>query len=293
MYWPLITFATLCLAVIFGLLLTSFVGKIKWLLLAGGIALIALNIAGLFHSLRSLDIGRMFSPDNHISMDWNQLKNILNDPTVDPVALNNAVHQGTFHYFGDEGDISDAGRFDRYFLRVPPTENFLLYTCGFLFFRYCQKYEFVDPYRAAERGFGLCSQRSMIVSAILNIHGIPAEVIGLDGHVVVSAKYHGQDWVLDPEYGVSIPFPASKVVADPDLISTYYQKAGVSTERISELKMIFAPQGNGPYGRDYSKLFDRFNLAEELAYALKWGIPVFLLIPALPLKRKKDKKDGA
>lgn len=53
---------------------------------------------------------------------------------------------------------------------------------------------------------GLCSQRAFWLSKILREHGTEAELLGLEGHVVVivrdAASHH---WILDPDYGTD-PF---------------------------------------------------------------------------------------
>ena len=61
------------------------------------------------------------------------------------------------HYWRDEG-------INKYYLRIPFWENYLLYIASYIDPEEYLKYEFYDYRRAIERGVGLCSQQAIIVS---------------------------------------------------------------------------------------------------------------------------------
>jgi hypothetical protein len=68
-------------------------------------------------------------------------------------------------YVGDEWDSSDAA-----YAAVSPWDNYLLWLLK-------DRYEFMDPGRAIERGYGFYSQVSRIVYLILDDRGIPSKVL--------------------------------------------------------------------------------------------------------------------
>ena len=149
--------------------------------------------------------------------------------------LNEAVHQGIAHYWRDEG-------INKYNLRIPFYENYLLFIASYLAPEEYLKYEFYDYRRAIERGVGLCSQQAIIVSEILLEKRIPSFIIGLSGHVVLRAQVDADRdewWVLDPDYGVVIPHDIDIIEKNPKIIRSFYAQAGYKPKTIDSLGKIY------------------------------------------------------
>ena len=268
-----------------------------------GAALMLLNIAGLFLSLRHPGIysedGVLFKED--ISLSFEQaVKDAARRPgeTDDAYArrLTRVVNMGVAHYWSEEGA-------DRYRLRVPARENWLLYLKSFTEPEHYSKYEFVDPERALERGVGHCSQQAMILCRLLLDNGINAKIIVLGGHVVVGARTGPGKWIVaDPDYGVVVPRDIMEIMSDPELVRPFYRdveskyldprrKDLLSADRIVE---IYGPEGNVILD-DFINFMgpDRYYF-ELYSYAAIWIIPLLLLLPGAVtvLKVLKVKKDG-
>ncbi len=157
--------------------------------------------------------------------------------------MNDAVYRGVVHYWPETGEAVD-----RYRLRVPVYENYLLYLASYIRPDYFEKYEFVSARKALERGIGLCSQQAMAVRGAMKRNGVPARIVLLSGHVVVTAEVdRGEWWVLDPDYGVVIPKSISEIERDPEIIRPYYRAKGYGDRIIDELAAIYGPEGNRLY----------------------------------------------
>lgn len=120
--------------------------------------------------------------------------------------------------------------------RVAVTDNWLLWGMGCLdgvvtdlgltnvegLFR---AYETLDYRRALRRGFGICSQNALGLASLLeDRYDIEADVIGLDGHVVVEAG----GYLLDPSVGLALPFSlqeAERREAEAGSVSEFYYNA--------------------------------------------------------------------
>ncbi|MFC1884974.1 hypothetical protein ACFL2O_09400, partial [Thermodesulfobacteriota bacterium] len=154
----------------------------------------------LFISLRNPEIyeepGNFFR--NDITLTEDQLLSIINNATTESrealaIELTDAVNKGIAHYWKDEG-------IEKYNLRVPFYENYLLFLAVYINPERFQKYEFTNYKKAMERGVGECSQQAVILYEALKHKDIEAVIVGLHGHVVVMAlidEIAGQWWILD------------------------------------------------------------------------------------------------
>lgn len=252
-----------------------------------GTVLLLLNISGLFLSLRNPDIyqEQKVSFFEDISLTAQEVYSNIAREEREPadrfvLRINDLINRGIAHYWVDEG-------IEKYNLRIPVWENYLLYISSFIDPEHYKKYEFADYVKAIERGVGLCSQHAIIVTGILNANGIEAEMIGLSGHVVLRAKIEEGSWyVADPDYGTVIPHDISEIEDNPEIIRPSYRNLrGLSHVNdiepvIDNLVDIFGKEGNrickdGIRGYTGSEKFNR----EYLSYIFIWIIPIIMLLP--------------
>ncbi|MEJ2418378.1 MAG: hypothetical protein P8Y45_15900 [Exilibacterium sp.] len=158
--------------------------------------------------------------------------------------VNYTVSKAIAHYWYDQG-------VEKYNLRVPFYDNFILYLASYIAPEYFQKYEFMDYHRALERGVGLCSQAAIVLAEFLRDKGMTAKIVGLTGHVLVTAPVDEQEeewWVFDPDYGVTLPFSL-------------------------DIKGNTIKSGNGIEGYGL-----KWYYLEKSVYLLKWLLPVVLIL---------------
>ncbi len=248
-----------------------------------GAALLAASVVGLFTNLRNPAIYHetLRSPAD-LTLTEEQLYEVINSyDGRKPLYVENltdAVGKGIAHYWEDAG-------IDKYHLRVPFHENYLLYFASFVFPGRFRKYEFANYKRAIERGVGLCSQSVIIEGAVLRRKGLQSRVILLSGeHVVlqaeVSDEQSGTWWVADPDYGVTIPFDISTIEKNPELVADSYSKAGYDEPTVSNLMRIYGKGETLVISRNGSRWYHyRKWIGERVVYVLIWVIPGVLMLP--------------
>ncbi len=257
------------------------IGTLVGFLFLAGLLLLSVNIVGIFTSLRA--------PFSEQFAGANEDRTILSEPELISIIesdvsnraaylkrVNTVVHQGILHTWIENG--ADPRR-----LRVPFTHNFILHAASYVKPAWFRNYEFTDWRRASERGIGLCSQQSIIVAEAFAEKGIPSEIVGLSGHVVLQAEADadtGQRWILDPDYGVIVPHGINRIELDPTLIAPFYRKAGYNESDIENLIRIYGAEGNrvfeGPGARKFYALIWEI---ERIAYGMIWALPLILMIP--------------
>jgi hypothetical protein len=244
-----------------------------------GVLLLGLNVVGLCTGLRS---DALYTRPR--SKPWGPLPpasdllaqiNSYNGDTKDYVRrLTRDVSIGIRHYWQDDA-------IDEYHLRVPIQENYLLFGASFIRPDLFMKYEFTDYRKAVERGVGLCSQCVVIVAEVLKEKHIHSHIASLTEHVVVEAQVGDDEWwVLDPDYGVTIPYPLSAVQKDPTLIQKSYMDAGWTLPSIQNLERIYGQYPGTVYPGDGARAYHaKLWIVEELSYIMIWVIPLVLVLP--------------
>ena len=103
-------------------------------------------------------------------------------------------------------------------------------------------------------------------------------MIGLSGHVVATAKIDDDKWIiLDPDYGVNIPFSIQEIEENTELIEPFYLAAGYDIPRITELKRIFGKEGNIIV--ENAKLYKgKIGKIERVSYRVIWIVPLVLIV---------------
>ncbi|MBE8723250.1 hypothetical protein [Sphingobacterium pedocola] len=246
-----------------------------------GIFLLLLNTVGLSKSMRNEELytleHEIRNRKNDVVIRYPDIKKQLvrqeGESEQDfSIRVNSLVHDGFSHYWKKEG-------IDRFHMRVPAWENYLLYMASFVNPKKYERYEFSDYKKNLERGVGLCSSHSTVVKGVLNDHGIKAELLDVGGrHVVVRAEYADRSaYVLDPDYGVYTPHDTAAITTNPELVRASYQ----------DMADLYYEDAVDPYTTDF--LVDIFgrpkhtysvnNKFEPISYVAIWVIPFLLMLP--------------
>lgn len=254
---------------------------LKLILFAVGVALLSLNIYGLFKSLRNPELyaEKQTRRLNDITTPYPEFLENLKRRSGEQdknfaIRVNKAVTDGFLHYWEDDA-------IDKYYLTVPVWENYLLTLASMVKPKKYRKYEFGNYKKNLERGTGLCSTHSTIVKGILNENGIKAELLDLGGHVVINAQIGNEpDFILDPDYGIYIPFSIAQIEANPEITRPFY----------ADIKNQYKPGRQDRYTTDvvvglYEKhrnhTYSTYNWFEGFSYVAKWVIPLLLIFPLM------------
>ncbi len=264
---------------------------IKTILLFAGILLLGINIYGLFKTMRNPAIydeekiirNRL----GDVTIKYPEIKKLLvkksGESNVDfAVRINKVVNDGFAHYWKAEG-------IEKYHMRIPAWENYLLYIASYINPKRYGRYEFSNYKKNLERGVGLCSTHSTVVKGVLLDNGIKAELLDIDGHhVVVRAELGDTTYLLDPDFGVVVPHDTTAIKANPELVRQPY----------ANMASLYYPDAKSPYTTDYMvqifggkrHVYTVDNWFEYFSYWAIWIIPVLLMTPFLLqlLKRKKS-----
>jgi len=253
---------------------------IKISLIAFGIILICLNIAGFFIPLRNDDIYQEAKTlyKNDIIYSYDEVLEIISHKEMSDEKFlekaNDAVNKGVAHYWWDEGK-------NKYKLRVPIYENYILFIASFIYPRVYNKYVFCDYTKNLERGVGLCDIHSIILCGILKNNIIASKIINLTTHIVVMAQVNNDKWyVADPDFGVLIKNSISEIEENPNIIKSYYEGTGNIDFRIRQFSSEGKTISNGIKQYRGSLVF----MIERLSYIGIWIIPCFMFLLAFFLK---------
>ncbi len=254
---------------------------VRLILLITGLVLLAFNIYGLFMSLRN---PALYSEEgtrrvNDLVTPYPELlesfKRRPGEKDMDfAIRINQAVKDGFLHYWED--DV-----ISKYYLTVPPWENYLLTVASVVKPKKYRKYEFSDYRKNLERGTGLCSTHCTILKGVLNKNGIYAELLDLGGHVVITARIgDGPDFILDPDYGIHIPYTRARIEADPEITRPFY--AAIADQYFPGRQDRYTTDVVvGLYEKNRNHIYSTYNWFEEFSYIAVWIIPFLLMFPWL------------
>jgi hypothetical protein len=243
--------------------------------------LLLINVYGLFKSLRNPAIyseeKTLRNRIGDITIQYPEIENDFvrrdHEPDKDyAVRMNKVVNDGFAHYWKEEG-------ISKYHLRVPIWENYLLFAASYINPKAYRTYEFSNYKKDLERGVGLCSSHCIVLKGILNKNGIPAELFDIAGHVVLRTKVNETEWyLLDPDFGIVVPFDTAAVGINPEIVRPYYQN----------MAKLYYPDAKNPYtvdhvveiyGREGNHTYTVDNWFEYFSYWAKWIIPLLLILP--------------
>lgn len=256
-----------------------------------GLLLLIINIYGLFKTMRNPAIYTeeitLRNRINDVTLKYPEIKELLkrndNETNIDfATRINKVVNDGFAHYWKAKG-------IEKYHLRVPVWENYMLFAASYIYPTRYKLYEFSNYKKNLERGAGLCSTHSTIVKGILLDNGIKAELLDVGGHhVVVRAELNDTaTYILDPDFGVVVPFDTAAISANPELVRAPY----------SSLAALYYPDAKDPYTteilvdifgkRKYTYSID--NWFEYFSYWAIWILPFLLMFPyGLDLYKRKQ-----
>ena len=249
-----------------------------------GVMLLLINIYGEFNTLRPHEIHESISDPSKFTEKelYYAINNTEGTRRTVVRQLNEIVNKGISHYW----DTTDEIKLN---LNVPVWENYILYALSFTGDTRFVNYEFANYKKAIERGLGLCSQQSIILSELLLRRNIPAKIIGLDGHVIVSAEVdENMWWILDPNKGVVIPHSINEVEKNPEIIKVYYKNAGY--ENLQTMISHYGVEGN-VHANEYGVIgfTKRKYVIEYVFYIFKWLLPILFVLPAMLLLHRSNR----
>jgi hypothetical protein len=257
-------------------------------LIFGGV-LLMINIYGLNQPIRpNLDPDQDLRFENDMPLTFEQTMAQLDklqqqdDQLLYMEQLTALIAKGLAHIHWLEEDNPD--KFNQ---RVPIWENYILFAMSYLTsIPEYTKYHFMDPTRSLKRGIGICGDASMVTSQLLDEKGISNQIITFRGHVVVEAHLDDNLYLLDSDYGVFMPFGAQQLADNPASADFYYRGAGYNLAESLGIQQIYST----PYMRwnGTSHFVTKKYYFEPISYALKWLLPLILIIGSILYFRRKS-----
>ncbi len=256
----------------------SLLKRISIILFVMGIILLGLNIIGIFNPLRNKDINNGVKWVDGINrfptvtyqyaiMELN--KGDFESKELYARRLNNLIFSSTIHFWGKDEDENK-----KFNIILPFYENYLIYIHN-LDKQYKERpYTFCNPYKAIERGVGICSQMAQIVVSVWDPRERKAHMVLLDGHVVSEVEIKDNIWwILDPDFGIVIDKSLNDIEDNPEIVYSYYKNGGFSEE--TALSMV------SYYGKKGNKIITNLGICkEEMVFErLIWVIPAILISP--------------
>jgi hypothetical protein len=252
-----------------------------------GLFLLAINLYGLNRQLEPvMNEGTTFRFANDVSLTFDQAiqhtdKRSSESDIEYAVRITSLVSARLAHI---EWELPSNP--DQYHQRVPIWENYFLYFMGVVTtIPEYHRYHFADYKRSLERGIGICGDASMILSQLLTEHNIDNKILTFPGHVVVVANFqNGEQYILDPDFGVVVPYSLKNLKMNSADIAKLYVNAGYTQGDYRFFDAMFKQDfvsWNGVKHFITNKYY-----FEKIAYWLKWPLPVFMVLMGLFLLRK-------
>lgn len=255
-----------------------------YLILIIGITLLVINIYGLFRSIE---------PDKILP------ENIHFSTKASPITYEAALHglikvaDDTNTSYAERANQVIANRMThihwfkyqntKFNQLIPIWDNYFLFLVGkFTKIPEFQRYHFANYQKSLKRGIGVCGDKSIVLSQVLNKEGIKNEIISFRQHVLVEVvNSDGCVITYDPDFGVSLPISIKNTNSNKAIVRECYSAIGLSTRRINDLMSIYSK----PYNvwRSTFHFMTKRLLFEQLTYFLKWPFPMLLIIAAVSL----------
>lgn len=175
---------------------------------------------------------------------------------------------------------------------IPIWENYFLYFMGvFSGIPEYERYHFANYQRSLERGIGLCGDASMVISQVLDEHGITNKIVTFPGHVVVLASFeNGEQYLLDADFGVVVPYSLNEVSSRSIEIAQLYLDAGYTLGDYRFFQNLY--KKNPTKWDGVQHFITKKYYFEIFAYWLKWPLPIIMMLFSLvcltKMKRTKS-----
>lgn len=252
-----------------------------------GIILIGINISGFFLPSRSHDIYQInYGTKMAASLSYQEVSEIIQNTSVPRkqylINVNNAVNQGMAHYWGIEDGSRNMTAIDHYLLRVPIYKNYILFTMSYIMPEHFLPYEYTQYDDALKRGLGMCDQQTIVLDGILDSQNIESKMIDTPHHFFETAladPVTNEWWILDPDYGVVVPYNIQQITDNPELIRPFYLKEGYSNETIDFLVDNVYQNHDIKFHSDISEYSTKLYPFERLSYVFIWLIPLVCILP--------------
>ncbi len=250
-----------------------------------GAFLLAANLTGLTRSLRHPDLMTFSKPGDPVTLTYKDAKALLAWKPGDTAETYTTRATMTIH----QSVLRDyLGRdFKEFHVYIPLWENWILHFLGQLDPE-VRSYSFASGAREVNRGVGLCGDVSSALVWYLRKHGVRANVVGLTGHVVVTAEVAPGRWeIFDPDNGIVIPYDLATLENNASLVRQYYRppvaELGLDPDTgmgkaLVDLYVDFYTSAENNYITEFDPHSSQL-VGEKRMYRLKWIIP-FLLIGA-------------
>lgn len=161
---------------------------------------------------------------------------------------------------------------------IPIWENYFLYFMGkFSGIPEFERYHYANYKRSLKRGIGLCGDASMTLSQILDIHQIKNKILTFPGHVVVWATFaSGEEYVLDPDFGVVVPYSSRELAVNSARIAELYLQAGYTQGDFNFFNSMYSKEFGKWHGVQH--FITKKYYFEMISYWLKWPLPIGMII---------------
>jgi hypothetical protein len=147
-----------------------------------------------------------------------------------------------------------------------------------------------NPHKVAKGAQGLCSEAALVLTAIAKLHGVPARLVGLSGHVV-SEIQTPQGWrVADPDFGITFPATVRELEgpAGPPMIEQALRGKGYDDAAVKYYVDVFQTSNDNVVAPIHAPLSPRLAKVEAWAEWLNWIVPIALLtVGALCLRKPR------
>ncbi len=216
----------------------------------------------------------------------------LATPEARARAVTEAVAGGLVHYWPDpNGPVDTALRprwRDGWLLRLLAHLDPLIARLGVAGPSTFTYYEQFDHRQAIARGVGLCSQAAVAVADALHQQGEDVRMVGLGGHVVATvALPEGRELLLDPDFGVVLPFGLTHAEGHLEEVAEAYRAAGHPAEVSDPIASLYGAEGNrlGTPRAHHPNVEVLYRL-QQAAPVIEWLVPLALLAVSLALLRR-------
>lgn len=241
-----------------------------------GMALLLLNVFGLFKSLRNEELYSEITPyKDDISIRFEEAKKQWKKGDSESekeftARVTMLVNNSMAHYWRDEG-------IKKYYMRIPVWENYILLIKQWI--TGDKKYEFRNYKKVIERGVGICSQPCIGLKYLLNANGIEADLWEILGHIVVGATFEdGTEYTLDPDYGYVVPYGMNVLQDNLELVREAYKHHDeVYASHLKEHK--HTEDIVNMYEREGNRIYYMKKPFEDFSYVAIWILPFLLILP--------------